>query len=97
MQQRGGVRKSLIHSTWQSILIAYAQQKYYTTANLLKTISHFLGVKLPDLPYAGPYNTKFDFNYIKYCERNLPEVSRLVDEWLAKHSDRDSVWVVEND
>jgi len=89
MRAKGGLRKALIMQTWNSVLIAWANNKYYTTAVLLKTIANYLGVKIPDLPYRGNYSTKIEQNYTNFCESNMPRISALVDEWLSKHTGHD--------
>lgn len=97
MQQKGGLRKTLIGDTYRSVLFQYSNGKYYEAAVLLKTLSNFLGVKLPDLPITqGRF--KIGVNYISYCEHNLPTISSLVDQWLKEHSAHlNTIDVVEDD
>lgn len=94
MQQKGGLRKTLIGDTYRSVLFQYSGGKYYEAAVLLKTLSNFLGVKLPGLPITqGRF--KLGVNYISYCEHNLPLISSLVDQWLKEHAAHSNIIDVE--
>ena|ERR1051326_8281783 len=98
MQHKGGIRKTLIHSTWQSILISFSSGNYWQTATLMKTISPLLGIKLPSLPRGNIPNVRIGSNYVGYVEQNLPAIAAEVDKWLKKNaSHRNAITVADED
>jgi len=86
MQGRKSMRTMLVSQTYNSYLIAYSQERYYTAANLLKALSRLVGVKIGSMPVRMPGIIVNQLPYESFCSANLDSVMIGVDKVLKEYN-----------